>query len=128
MPTERSAPSRSHTTNASVVSSFWMRTIADLYTGSGESETSALFQRSLDLVECRNEELDCFALAPATLAPTVAGEVVLLGRIITYVVQVAPCEPACRPERQLVAFVERLADHRDVRARHRVERGPLVRP
>ena len=39
--------------------------------------------------------------------------------------EVIPGERPCRPERQPVARVERLADHRDIRTGHGVERGRL---
>src|SRR5262245_59542443 len=107
MPTERAAPSRSHTTHASVVSSFWMRTTPDPYTRSGEPETSPLFWRCFDFVECGDQQLHSGALAGTR------GEIVLFERIVGDVEEMIAGESPCCPERQPVARVERLADHRD---------------
>ncbi len=55
-----------------------------------------------------------------------AGEVLLLVWVLAGLVEVVAVESGGRPEREHVAGLERLADHRNARARHVVEVGPFV--
>ena len=147
MPTECSAPSRSHTTNASVVSSFWMRTVQDPsmpsafpgHAGRVAAPPLAL-RRSHEATRLKQPETSRCSLGASTSSSAATSRstaspsrplparLSLLGWIFDDVEEMVSRERASRPERQPVARVERLTDHRHVRTGHGVERGTLVRP